>query len=209
MRRGLGMGLTALLAAASCSNPRPDPSAGTMKPTYDKTTGKLTQIASDRNHNGVIDTWTDMEGARPLRSRIDQDEDGKIDRWEYYDAQGKLFKVGLSRSNDGKPDSWSFPDADGTIGRIEISSTGDETAIDRWEFYTANQLVRVEQDTNGDGRPDTWETYEGGALKTAAYDENGDGKPDRRLTYQDGQLVLIESEPDASGNYTKRVIVKP
>ena len=53
-----------------------------------------------------------------------------------------------------------------------------------------------------------WETYEGGALKTAAYDENGDGKPDRRLTYNDGQLALIESEPDASGKYTKRVVVQ-
>ena len=134
-----------------------------MKPTYDKTTGKLSQLASDRNGNGVIDTWTDMDGARPLRSRIDQDEDGNVDRWEYYDDQGKLLKVGFSRNNDGKPDSWSFPDPGGTIARVEISSKGDEKAIDRWEFYTGNQLARVEQDINGDGRADMWETYEGTA----------------------------------------------
>ena len=207
MRRRLCFGVAAVLAA-SCSNPRPEPSAGTMKPTYDKTTGKLTQIASDRNNNGVVDTWTDMDGATPLRSRIDQNEDGKVDRWEYYDAGGKLLKVGFSRSGDAKPDSWSFPDANGAIARVEISSKGDEKAIDRWEFYTANQLVRVEQDTSGDGRPDMWETYEAGALKTAAYDENNDGKPDRRLTYNDGQLVLIESEPDPSGQYTKRLVVQ-
>ena len=207
MGRRLGVGVTMLLAAA-CSNPAPDPAAGGMKPTYDKTTGKLAQLASDRNHNGVIDTWTDMDGARPLRSRIDQNEDGKIDRWEYYDEQGKLLKVGFSRNNADKPDSWSFPDPDGTIARVEISSKADDTAIDRREFYAGNQLARVEEDANGDGRADMWETYEGAALKTAAYDENGDGKPDRRLTYKDGQLALIESEPDAAGRFTKRVAVQ-
>ena len=39
-------------------------------------------------------------------------------------------------------------------------------------------------------------------------DENGDGRPDRRLTYADGTLVLIESEPDASGAFRKRVVVQ-
>ena len=204
----LGISVTMLLAAAACSKPPPDPAAGGLKPTYDKTTGKLAQLASDRNRNGVLDTWTDMDGARPLRSRIDQDEDGKIDRWEYYGEQGQLLKVGFSRTNDSTPDSWSFPDPDGTIARVEISSKADEKAIDRWEFYTGNRLVRVEQDSNGDGRADMWEIYEGAALKTAAYDEDSDGKPDRRLTYNDGQLALIESEPDASGRFTKRVAVQ-
>jgi hypothetical protein len=39
-------------------------------------------------------------------------------------------------------------------------------------------------------------------------DENKDGIPDRRLTYNGGTLVLIESAPDASGRFTKRVEVK-
>ena len=39
-------------------------------------------------------------------------------------------------------------------------------------------------------------------------DENGDGRPDRRLTYDGGTLVQIESEPDASGAFQKRVIVR-
>ena len=53
-----------------------------------------------------------------------------------------------------------FSRPDGKIARVEISSTGDETAIDRWEYYEGGQLVRVEEDTNGDGRADKWETYE-------------------------------------------------
>ena len=208
MRRALGIGVAALLGAASCSNPPPDPAKQTTRPTYDKTTGRLTQLTYDRNGNGVIDTWTDMDGARPLRSRIDLNEDGVIDRWEYYDDQGKLLKVGFSRNGNGKPDAWGFSGPDGKVSRVEISSTGDEHKIDRWEFYENDVLVRVELDTNDDGKVDKWETYENGAIKTAEFDEDGDGKRDRRLTYNGAALQTIESEPDATGRYTRRVVVQ-
>jgi hypothetical protein len=208
VRRRLATGLAALIAAASCSNPPPDPAKLTTKPTYDKTTGKLTQLTYDRNKNGVIDTWTDMDGARPLRSRIDQDENGTPDRWEYYDDQGKLLKVGFSRSNSGKPDAWGFSGPDGQMARVEISSTGDDQKIDRREFFTGGVLVRVELDTNEDGRVDKWETYDAGALESAEFDEDGDGRRDRRLTYNGAALELIESAPDATGHYTKRVVVQ-
>lgn len=198
----------ALVAAAACSDPGASPAKKTTVPTYDKTTGKLTQLTYDRNNNGVIDTWTDMDGRTPLRSRIDLDEDGKIDRWEYYDAKGNLARVGFSRKNDGKVDAWAYSGPDGKVERVEVSSTGDEKKIDRREFYEGGVLARVEEDTDGDGRVDLWQTYEQGALKTASMDENGDGRPDRRLTYERGVLVLIESEPDAAGRFTKRVEVK-
>lgn len=207
-RRLLGIGI-AVLTAAGCANPQPEAAkTTTTKPTYDKTTGKLTELTFDRNGNGRIDTWTDMDGTKPIRSQSDLNEDGKLDRWEYYDDQGKLVKVGLSRSDDGRPDSWAFSGPDGTVARVEVSSASDEKAIDRWEFYRGAELIRVEQDTNADGRPDNWDSYENGNLKTAAVDENADGRPDRRLTYSDGALVLIESEPDASGAFTKKVPVK-
>jgi hypothetical protein len=206
LRRGLA--LSAFLAAAGCSNPTPTPGSVTTKPSYDKNTGRLTQLTYDRNHNGKIDTWTDMDGAKPLRSRIDLDENGTIDRWEYYDDKGQLLKVGFSRSDNGKPDAWGFAGPDGKIARVEISSVADEQKIDRWEQYDATGLVSAREDTNGDGRPDKWETYESGAIRTAAFDENFDGKPDRRLIYESGQLVRIETEPDASGVYTKSVPVR-
>ena len=66
----------------------------------------------------------------------------------------------------------------------------------------------MEEDTNADGRVDIWETYENGALKTADLRRGWRRPPDRRLTYRDGALALIESAPDASGTFTKRVEVK-
>jgi hypothetical protein len=196
----------AVLSLAGCSDPDKERLRETTIPTYDTKTGKLVELTFDSNKNGRIDTWTTMDGARPVLTRIDRDEDGKIDRWEHYGPDGKLVKVGFSRRDDGNADAWAFEGPDGKVERVEVSSLADENRIDRWEFYDAAGLVRAEEDTNADGLVDKWETYENGAVKTAAFDENGDGKPDRRLTYDGGRLVLIESEPDVTGTYLKRLV---
>ena len=203
------LALAVCLTVPACSNPEKERLKKTTRPTYDEKTGKLKELTFDQNKNGTIDTWTEMDAARPVLTRMDRNEDGKLDRWEYYNKEGQLEKVGFSRKDDGKPDAWAFAGADGTIERIEISSSADLAKIDRWERYDANGLVRAEEDTNADSKPDKWETYESGAVKSVAFDENGDGKPDRRLTYQAGALVLIETDPDAAGNFAKRLEVKP
>jgi hypothetical protein len=213
--RSLPVVVAALAAAAiSCSDPDRDRLKATTKATYDSATGKLTEITFDANKNGRIDTWTEMDGNRPVRSRIDRDEDGRLDRWEYYDAGGKLNKVGFSRKGDGKPDAWAHPDAAGRIVRVDVSSSGDEARIDRWEIYEATgaagpdgtgPLRQVIQDTNGDGKRDKWERYDNGLVVTAEFDENGDEVPDRRLTYNGAELVSIETAPDGRGGYAKKV----
>ena len=210
--------LVVFALAVACSDPNRENTRKTTIPTYDAKTGKLTQLTYDRDHNGVIDTWTDMDGTRPVQSRIDLNEDGKIDRWEYYDGTGQLTKVGFSRKDDGKPDAWAYPGPNGTVSRVEIASTGDEKRIDRWEHYDASEarpngdaagaLVSAEEDTNGDGRPDRWETYDHGAIKTVAFDEKGVGYPTRRLSYEGGTLVLIEAGPDGKGGFLTRTPVK-
>ena len=153
------------------------------RPTYDKTTGKLTELTYDANKNGRIDTWTDMDGSRPVRSCIDSDEDGTIDRWEYYDEKGLLTKVGFSSRRDGHVDSWAFP---------------ARTAGSRASRSRQRAMKKI----------DRRESYEDGVLASVAMDENGDGKADRKLTYANGALAIIESDPDAAGAFRKRVTVK-
>lgn len=207
-------GLAALAAAAAiygCSDPDRARLQATTEPTYDKATGQLNELTFDANRNGRIDTWTEMSGNRPLRSRLDTNEDGTLDRWEYYDGAGTLARVGLSRMGNGRPDAWVFATADGRIDRIEVSSTADESKIDRWEYYDtsaapadggAGPLQRVEADSNHDGRVDKWERYAHGVLQTAEFDVDGDGRPDRRFTYSDGALVSVETA-DGQGVYRK------
>jgi hypothetical protein len=207
----IGLSLTGVYACNGAAK-----HTATIRPSYDHATGRLKELAYDSNGNGRVDTWTEMDGSRPLRSSVDINEDGKIDRWEEYDENGGLAKVGFSRTNNGKPDAWVFSGADGKVRRIEISSTGDSNRIDRWEYYDAAQsgpdgrgaLVRAEEDTTHDGRPDKWETYEHGILKTVAFDENGNGRPTRRLIYSSSARVVIESDPDASGRLADHVDVR-
>jgi hypothetical protein len=207
--------LLAILTVSSvmaCTDAEKERLKRTTVPTYDHTTGKLTQLTYDANRDGRVDTWTSMDGARALLSRIDRNEDGKIDRWEYYDNAGDLVKVGFSRKDDGEADAWAFAGSDGQVQRIEFSSTKDETRIDRREYYGRKRadateppvLLRVEIDADTDGRCDRWETYENGSIRTVEYDIDGDGKPDRRFTYEGTDLVLIESNPDGSGRFATR-----
>ena len=175
-----GAALVALTACAAvlahgCADPERERLRATTRASYDKTTGKLTELTYDANKNGRIDTWTEMDGTRPVRSRLDSNEDGRIDRWEYYDEAGRLTRVGFSRKADDRPDAWAYSTAEGRIDRIEISSTADPAHIDRWEFYDtaaapsatavgAGPLLRVEEDTNHDGRTDKWERYVEGVV---------------------------------------------
>jgi hypothetical protein len=140
---------------AACSSDR---GGARITPEYDHT-GKLQLLKYDANGNGTVDTWSYMDGARVVRIEIDKDEDGKIDRWEYYGPGQKLEKIGFSRGNDGREDAWSYTQPDGGA-RIELSSHRDGR-IDRIEYYAHDVMVRAEEDTDGDGKIDKWETYDG------------------------------------------------
>jgi hypothetical protein len=194
----------ALLIVGCCAAcARTDQPQDAIRPTYDDSTGRLTQLAHDSDADGKVDTWVDMDGATPVGARIDRNGDGRIDRWEEYDENGGLARIGFSRSDSGVADAWAVPaagDGENRVQRVEISSQGDSRRIDRWEYYDTAQgadgqsaLIRAEEDTNGDGMPDKWETYEAGMVKTVAFDEDGDGVPDRRLTYESSALVEVET----------------
>jgi hypothetical protein len=156
--------LTCLIALctllSACSDAEKARLKETTLATYDKATGKLKEVTFDFNKNGRIDTWTEMDGAKPVRARVDLDEDGTIDRWEYYDETAKLVKVGFSRKDDGRPDAWAYRNAQGQVQRVEASSLYDQQKIDRWETYKDGVLVSAEEDENGDGRPDRRLTYD-------------------------------------------------
>ena len=198
--------LSSLVAA--CSNPEKERLKATTQATYDEKTGRLNRLTADLNKDGKIDAYTYMDGTKVLRTELDADQDGKIEKWEFHGDDGKINKVALSREKNGKPDTWMYPDSAGKLSRAEISSEQDEKKIDRWEWYEADQLVRAEQDASGDGKADKWETHRSGALTAVMLDENYDGTPDRRLVYGDaGRLLAIESAPDGKGGFKKRITV--
>jgi hypothetical protein len=56
--------------------------------------------------------------------------------------------------------------------------------------------VRVEIDSDRDGRVDRWQTWEGGRLRSEELDTSGGGRPDRRIVYDArGSVLRIERLP--------------
>jgi hypothetical protein len=205
-RKPLVLVLGAATVAFGCTDPEKERLRATTQATYDQKTGKLTRLTADLNKDGKIDAWTYMDGTKVLRTELDADQDGLIERWEFHGDDGKVVKVALSREKNGKQDAWLYPGPDAKPIRGEMSSEQDEKKIDRWEWYEGGQIVRAEEDASGDGKVDKWETYANGEIATVSLDENYDGTPDRRLNYgPGGRLMFIESEPDGRGGYRKRV----
>jgi hypothetical protein len=204
MKRRNSTGLLIVLAIspliASCDGDSVE-ARKRITPEYDKKTGRLELLKYDANGNGVVDTWSYMDGARVVRIEIDKDEDGKIDRWEYYGPDQKLVKVGFSRQNDGKEDAWSFPRPDGSIDRIEISTARDGK-VTRVEHYQQGALASAEEDSDGDGRMDKWERYDGARLTSVAFDTQHRGTPDRRLIYGADGSVRVEADAKGDGTFT-------
>jgi hypothetical protein len=189
----------------------PTPTGEQPRAEYDWTRGRLKALTYDANRNGKNDAVSHMDGTRVIRIDLDLDENGKVERWDFYRPDQKLEKVGLSRLNDGVMDAQAFYDREGLLARIEVSMRRDGR-FDRLEFYDRGVLTRADEDTNRDGRPDKWETYRrepnagpnepAYAITSTAFDESGSGRPERRLVFGPrGTIARVEVDPDGDGAF--------
>lgn len=185
--------LLSILLSVGCSGPRD------VTPTYDPKTHELVRLDYDYDHNGTTDVRTFMAHGKPVRLEGDTNQDLVLDRWEYYDENGSLTKLGASTANDGVEDSWIYTSGPDT--RIEVATRRDGR-IDRREFYTAGALVRTERDTDRDGRMDAWELFDHGVLRQLLLDDAHVGHPTRRLTYDADGTVRLEVDPDGDGTFS-------
>jgi hypothetical protein len=188
------------LSIVACQQPRAATEArADVRPTYNAS-GVLTKLEADTDHDGKIDTWAYMDGARVVRVEIDENGDGTVDRWEYH-KQGQVGQAGQVAQSAPvrRLDRGGLESPDKTIEHIE-RATRHDGVVSRWEYFENGLLTRIEQDTDGDGKLDKWETYSGGSLSMMAIDSQHRGRPDRRLVYRpDGTLERIEIDPDGSG----------
>jgi hypothetical protein len=128
-----------------------------------------------------------MDGTVLRRIELDRDANGRPDRWEYYDPS----------SGPGVPAAGAPP----RIVRAE-EANGPGTTVTRREFFEDGVLVRVEEDTDLDGRADKWEAYADGALVRVDLDLGGNGHADRRLVYgPSGAVLRVEADLDGDGGF--------
>jgi hypothetical protein len=183
-----------------CSTPG---RAGTVVPSFDDYSRQLLQLSADLDGDGRFDQWTYLEGNRPLRGEADVDGDGRIDRWEYFDADGKVSTIGSASRSDGVEDTWTSTMATASGETHIATSAGRDRVRDRHAFYRGQTLLRVEEDTNGDGLIDKWDRYESAVLREVGFDVSfSRGRPDRRALYDaQGRFIAIEIDPDGDGRF--------
>ena len=195
-----------LVSAFGCTA---GPEGDRPRADYDKETGVLTRLAYDLNKNGTNDAVGHMDGTRVLRIDLDLDENGSVDRWDFYGSDQTIEKVGFSSENDGVMDAQAFYQPAGVLARMGISTRRDGL-FDKTEFYEEGVLVRSEEDTDHDGRQDKWDTYRlllstgpnepAYTITSSAFGDSGSGRPERRFVYGSNRTVApVEIDPEGDG----------
>jgi hypothetical protein len=175
----------------SAEGPRYVVTRGRYKAYYDRE-GRLQRLEHDANGDGHPEEVSHHEGARiPQRLEADPDSDGTVDRWESYDAQGVLTRIGTSRHGKG-PDLWVTLGPDGAEREREYDDDGDRR-VERRERLEGGVVVAVEADGDRNGALDRWQTIRAGRVVEERLDTDGDGRADRRVTYDaQGQVLGLE-----------------
>ena len=180
--------LRASLARAPAEQPAAKATHGGATPVYNKQTGRLEQLLSDKNGDGKIDTRAHMDGVRLKMIEIDLNGDERPDRWEYY----------LPADGAGNTRRRARP----TIERVEEAAKPDGT-ITRREFYVDGVIKRTEEDTDLDGRMDKWELYERRPADARRSRPEGAGirHAAARVSRPDGAFDRVEEDPDGDGRF--------
>lgn len=111
---------------------------------------------------------------------------GKDGIAKYDPKTGRLQRLDIDHNKDGKLETFSYWDGPRVL-RIEIDSDGDGR-INRWEHYgDGNQLARVGSSRTDDGIEDTWTYPDGdGNLAKVEIDTDRDGVIDKREIFARG-----------------------
>jgi hypothetical protein len=135
-------------------------------------------LESDVNLDGHPETRSFFKGALLKIREMDNNNDGKIDRRNFYNDKGKIIKVEKDENSTGKINiTWYYNDQEEAV-RAEKDDNGDGN-IELWFHYNNGFVTMVEEDRNLDGKADLWEIYdESEVLVQTKKDLDYDGIPD-------------------------------
>jgi hypothetical protein len=155
--------------------------------------GTLRQINLDINGDRKSDVSAYFSGrSTPDRLEIDENRDGRIDRWEEYNPAGVMTRFAIS-AKGGSPDRFVELDpATKVTTRVEIDADHDGRR-ERVEVYLEGRLRRAEIDTDGDGKRDRIQDWSPGYLASEEIDRDGDGRADIRILHsKTGAISRVE-----------------
>ncbi len=186
---------------------------------YHFTDGVLTSSTKDSDANGKPNIWCTYRNQLPVEQRIDEDEDGIMDRILFFDAAGELekmlkeplgtdrYKVTLHFKNNAVQSQHKDADGDGKADDITLfqneqpveqkKDTNFDGRFDVVTRFVKGVCKTQEKDTNHDGQPDFFAEFDDkGLLLKTREDTRGDGKDDRIRHYRAGNLYRVEHDHD-------------
>ncbi|MEI9895833.1 MAG: DUF2007 domain-containing protein [Chthoniobacter sp.] len=160
----------------------------------------------------AIHQWTEQRRVARSQSDVhtyekDNNHDGKPDYFATY-RNGRIWKVEVDRNFDGKIDKWEFFDSEGRPERLECDENYDGQP-DLWYFYANGSVQRSEQDTDFNGQPDWFGYFEGGILVRADCRPNGSKIVVRRLIYEHTILREEWVDEDQDGKFDYKILHDP
>ena len=121
----------------------------------------------------------------------------------YDEASGELRRITINELSDGKPNVKSEMQGAKFV-RIEIDSNEDGKT-DRWEYYGHDErLTRVGISRANDGIEDAW-VFQGtdGSVARVEISTRRDGKVNRTEFYEKGLLTKAEEDANGDGRLDK------
>lgn len=155
--------------------------------------GTLRQMNVDSNSDRKADVFAYYSGrSSPDRLEIDENHDGKIDRWEEYNAEGRMTRFSTS-AKGVMPERFVVLDpTTGVTQQVETDADHDGRR-ERLEVFVGGRLTKAEIDTNGDGKRDRIQDWTPGYLASEEIDRDADGRPDVRiLHHKSGAISKVE-----------------
>lgn len=143
-----------------------------------KREGALFRINHDRNFDGRLDEWVDVDGGRWIHRKADDNYNRSVDVEEDFSGQGLILTRRRDLDHDNQMDFTEFFDDEGRLLRAE-HDTNKDGKPDVWKFFSNTIISRRETDVNFDGKADRFETYDAkGTLLEESIDTNFDGVVD-------------------------------
>lgn len=136
-------------------------------------------VKYDADANGRPEVISVMKDGQEICRMSDVNQDGRVDRFVYFDEAGKTRRIEADWERDGRMDEVTFF-KDGVIfARFwDMSLDG---RLDTWQYFENGRMVKQDRDANGDGRVDEWWTFADSAHPECAlviYDRDSDGRAD-------------------------------
>jgi hypothetical protein len=135
---------------------------------------------------------------RAAAGEVDRDGDGRTDHWIEREG-GAIVREHFDEDFDSRPDrTLTYDAARHEVVRIDEDSDFDGR-MDSWTAFRSGRVVGRRVDGNADGHVDTWSYYHDGVITRLERDANGDGFRDHVAYYHEGRLAREERDDDGDG----------